>query len=225
MRAETATQSPGGAFGRVLRDWRRTRGLSQLSLALESDVSQRYISFLESARSQPSREMVLRLATVLDVPLREQNVMLAAAGFAQAYQERDLDDPAMQSVRKALDFLLRQQEPYPAVVVDRHWNVLTGNAASTRLLQWLSDPRESPDYTVPDDRGNLVRFLFHPAGWRPFVTNWHEVAGWLIERLHREVVTDGQSEASRALLDELLSYPECPAPGANPIGMWHRPHC
>ncbi len=210
MRAETAIPSPGGAFGRVLRDWRRTRGLSQLSLALESEVSQRHISFLESARSQPSREMVLRLATVLDVPLREQNVMLAAAGFAQAYQERDLDDPAMQSVRKALDFMLRQQEPYPAVVVDRHWNVLTGNAASKRLLQWLGDPRESPDYSVPDDRGNLVRFLFHPAGWRPFVTNWHEVAGWLIERLHREVVTDGQSEVSRALLDELLSYPDVP---------------
>ncbi|ETW92329.1 MAG: hypothetical protein ETSY1_44130 [Candidatus Entotheonella factor] len=217
MRAETATRNPGGAFGRVLRDWRRRRGLSQLSLAMESAVSQRHISFLESGRSQPSREMVLRLATVLDVPLREQNVLLAAAGFSQAYQERDLDDPAMTQVRKALDFMLRQQEPYPAVVVDRHWFVLAGNTASTRLSEWLGDPRESPDFNVADDRVNLMRFLFHPAGWRPFVTNWHEVAGWLIERLHREVLTDGQSKTSRALLDELLAYPDVPR-------AWREPH-
>jgi hypothetical protein len=137
-------------------------------------------------------------------------VLLAAAGFAQAYQERDLDDPAMLQVRRALDFMLLQQEPYPAVVVDRHWYMRTGNAASARLLQWLGDPRESPVYTVPDDRVNLPRFLFHPTGWRPFVSNWHEVAGWLIEHLHRELITDGESEASRALLDELLAYPDVP---------------
>ncbi|PON13479.1 XRE family transcriptional regulator [Candidatus Entotheonella serta] len=210
MGTETIVRNPGGAFGQVLRNWRRTRGLSQLSLALESEVSQRHISFLESGRSHPSREMVLRLATVLDVSLREQNVLLAVAGFAQAYQERDLDDPTMAQVRKALDFMLRQQEPYPAVVVDRHWYVLAGNTASTRLTAWLGDPRESPHYNVSDDRVNLMRFLFHPAGWRPFVTNWQEVAGWLIERLHREVITDGQSVTSRALLDEMLTYPDVP---------------
>ena len=210
MKSEQLARREAGAFGRLLRDWRRKRGVSQLDLALASDVSQRHISFLESGRSQPSRDMVLRLATVLDLPLREHNVMLLAAGFAQLYSARDLADPDMQQVRKALDYMLRQQEPYPAVVVDRYWNMLMGNDASGRLMTWLVDPPTAQSFPGPDGRLNLLRLLFHPHGIRPFITNWREVAGHLIERLHREAVIDGQHGTTMTLLDELLSYPDVP---------------
>ena len=210
MRSEQWARREAGAFGRLLRDWRHKRGVSQLDLALASDVSQRHISFLESGRSQPSRDMVLRLATVLDLPLREHNVMLLAAGFAQIYSAGDLADPDMQQVRKALDCMLRQQEPYPAVVVDRHWNMLMGNDASGRLMTWLVDPPIVQSVPGPDGLLNLLRLLFHPNGIRPFITNWHEVAHHMIERLHREAMTDGQYDTTMTLLDELLSYPDVP---------------
>lgn len=118
-------ESQRSAFGRVLRDWRTTRGLSQLELALNGDVSQRHISFLESGRAQPSRDMVLQLATVLDIPLREQNIMLEAAGFAHVFKARELSDPQIEQVRKALEHML-QSQPYPSVVIDRHWNLQMG---------------------------------------------------------------------------------------------------
>src|SRR5919201_82381 len=140
MGTKRRARRAAGAFGRVLRDWRHKRGWSQLALALAADGSQRHISFLESGRAQPSRDMVLRLATVLDIPLREHNVMLVAAGFAPLYQERDLAAPEMHQVRKALDCMRRQQEPYPAMVIDRHWNLRLGNEAAGRLLAWLVDP-------------------------------------------------------------------------------------
>jgi transcriptional regulator with XRE-family HTH domain len=206
----------------VLCDWRRKRGLSQLDLALASAVSQRHISFLESGRAQPSRDMVLRLAMVLDIPLRAQNMLMIAAGFAPIYQERDLTDPEMRQVRKALDCLLRQQEPYPAMVIDRRWNLLVGNEAATQLLAWLRDPASMPAHMRADGRLNLLRALCHPDGLRPYIQNWPTVAGWLIERIHREAVADGQSDTTMALLREVLAYPEVPR--AWQIPNWEAPH-
>ncbi len=202
-------ESKRTAFGRVLRDWRTARGLSQLELALNGEVSQRHISFLESGRAQPSRDMVLQLATVLDIPLREQNTMLEAAGFAHVFKARELSDPQMAQVRKALECML-QQQPYPAMVIDRHWNLQMGNAASTQLMGWLMPPTAGPTDLTPHGQVNVLRLLFHPEGVRPFVGNWREVAGALIERLHREAVADGQSEATMAFLEELLGYPDVP---------------
>jgi transcriptional regulator with XRE-family HTH domain len=210
MGTERGARSEAGAFGRVLRAWRRTRGVSQLDLALAAEGSQRHISFLESGRSRPSREMVLRLATVLDLPLRARNVLLVAAGFAPLYQARELADPALRQVRKALEYMLRQQEPYPALVIDRHWNLRLGNEAAGRLLSWLMAPHGARSLPGPDGPLNLLRLLFHPDGVRPWVKNWPEVAGHLVERLHREAIVDGQSEATMALLNELLAYPEVP---------------
>ncbi len=202
-------ESQRSAFGRVLRDWRTTRGLSQLELALNGDVSQRHISFLESGRAQPSRDMVLQLATVLDIPLREQNIMLEAAGFAHVFKARELSDPQIEQVRKALEHML-QSQPYPSVVIDRHWNLQMGNAASTHLMNWLMEPNMMSDELTPNGQMNVLRLLFHPDGIRPFVGNWREVAGALIERLHREAVADGQREATMSFLDELLAYPDVP---------------
>lgn len=206
-----------GTFGRILRDWRHKRGMSQLALALAAEGSQRHISFLESGRSQPSRDMVLRLATVLDIPLREQNVMLVAAGFAPRYLARALTDPELHQVHKALDCMLRQQEPYPAIAVDRHWNLHMGNDAAGRLLSWLRDPHMNHHVSGQDGPLNLLRLLFHPHGVRPYIRNWYTVAGHLIDRLHREAIIDGQSNATSALLNELLAYPDVPR-------AWHVPN-
>jgi transcriptional regulator with XRE-family HTH domain len=190
--------------------------MSQLDLALAAEGSQRHISFLESGRSQPSRDMVLRLATVLDIPLREQNVMLVAAGYAPVYQARALTDPELHQVHKALGCMLRQQEPYPAMVVDRHWNLHMRNEAAGRLLTWLMNPHMTQNFPGQDSPFNLLRLLFHPHGVRPYIRNWHAVAGYLIDRLHRETIIDGQSDITMALLNELLDYPDVPR-------AWHMP--
>jgi transcriptional regulator with XRE-family HTH domain len=221
MIAERFAGPPGGAFGRVLREWRRKRGVSQLDLALASKVSQRHISFLESGRAQPSRGMVLRLATVLDIPLRAQNVMLIAAGFAPIYEERALGDLELRQVCKALDYLLRQHEPYPVLVLDRHWNLLMSNEAAARVLAWLRDPATMPAHLIAGGRLNLLRALCHPDGLRAYIQNWPTVAGWLTERAHREAA-DGQSDTTMALLQEVLAYPEIPRAWQAPN--WEMPH-
>jgi hypothetical protein len=161
--------------------------------------------------------MVLRLATVLDIPLREHNVLLTAAGYAPMVPARELTHPELQPVQQALAALLHQQEPYPAMVVDRHWQVLMGNAASTRVIAWLVDLQGAQAHLLRDGCLNLLRLLLHPDGIRPYVRNWHEVAGWLIERLHRETLRQDSSDATRALLEELLAYPEIPR-------AWHAPN-
>lgn len=198
------------SFGLWLKHWRSQRNFSQLDLAVVSEVSQRHISFLESGRSQPSREMVLRLAAVLDVPLRDQNLMLSTAGFAALYCERDLEAADMAPVRQALDFMLQQQQPYPALVVDRHWNLRLQNAAAAQLMSEFVDFAALP----PDlwrDRGlNMMRLMFHPAGLRPWVANWSETASHLIQRLHREALSDAQADESRQLLSELLLADDLP---------------
>jgi transcriptional regulator with XRE-family HTH domain len=205
------------SFGHFLRQWRDRRGLSQLDLALISNVSQRHISFLESGRANPSQEMILELATVLDIPLREQNVMLSAAGFAPIYSESDLHDPQVEPICKALDFMLKKQEPYPAVVIDRYWNLLQSNGAATHLMNLLLPQ------ALQFDRVNLMRLMFDPHGLRPVVANWHEVAAHLIRRVHREAVVEGQSEKSVALLNELLAYPDVPQSWRDLQWEWHTP--
>lgn len=206
-RSTAASESLADSFGMILKQWRDKRGLSQLDLAVNSQVSQRHISFLESGRAKPSLDMVLQLATVLEMPLRQQNLMLSAAGFAPIHAETDLSAPEMTSVRKAIAFMLHQQEPYPAFVIDRYWNLILTNDASTRLLNIFIPPERLQALFYLDGKINLMRVMFHPQGLRPFVCNWENFAGHLLQRVHREAVAEGQSQQSIALLDELMSYP------------------
>jgi len=195
------------SFGALLRQWRDRRSLSQLDLALTSQVSQRHISFLESGRAKPSQAMVLQLATVLEIPLRQQNLMLSAAGFAPIYAETDLSAPEMSSLCKALNFMLRQQEPYPAIVIDRYWNLLLSNQGATRLLNTFIDPDRLQALFCIDGKINLMRVVFDPQGLRPFIANWEELAGHLLQRIDREANASIESEPSTLLFDELIRYP------------------
>lgn len=204
LRATPASQP---SFGLLLKQWRHQRGFSQLDLAVTSQVSQRHISFLESGRAKPSREMILQLADVLEIPLRQQNLMLTAAGFAPIHTETDLSAPEMAAVRKALDFMLRQQEPYPAIVIDRYWHLLLTNPAAACLLAAFISPEHLQTNFCRDGKVNLMRAMFHPQGFRPFIVNWADFASHLLQRLHREAIAEGQSEQSTALLNELMSYP------------------
>lgn len=207
MTQHLAIAPPTPSFGLLLKQWRSQRGFSQLDLAVTSQVSQRHISFLESGRARPSREMVLQLATVLEIPLRQQNLMLTAAGFAPIHTETDLSSPEMTPVRRALDFMLRQQEPYPGIVVDRYWNLLLANDAATQLLSAFIALEDLQTRFYRDGKINLMRAMFHPQGFRPFLVNWDDFSGHLLHRLHRETIAEGESEQSKALLDELISYP------------------
>jgi transcriptional regulator with XRE-family HTH domain len=194
-------------FGTILKQWRNRRNLSQLDLSLTSEVSQRHISFLESGRAKPSQKMVLQLATVLEIPLRHQNLMLSMAGFAPIHTETDLSAPEMISISKALDFILRQQEPYPAIVIDRYWNLLLANKGATRLLNMFIDPDKLQTLFCIDGKINLMRVTFDPQGLRPFIANWEELVGYLLQRVHREANSSIESEQSTLLFDELISYP------------------
>lgn len=203
----TASPTPIHSFGTLLKQWRSQRGFSQLDLALNSEVSQRHISFLESGRAKPSRDMVLELANVLEVPLRQQNLMLTAAGFAPMHTETDLSAPEMSSIRKALDFILRQQEPLPAIVVDRYWNLLLPNHGATRLLGAFIDPDKLQALFGVDGKINLMRAALHEHGLRPFIINWEEFVEHTLQRLYREASSIGESEQSSALFNEILGYP------------------
>ncbi len=202
-----ASNPPLDSFGRLLKQWRSQRGLSQLDLAVTSQVSQRHISFLESGRAKPSPEMVLQLAEVLEIPLRQQNLMLTAAGFAPVHTETDLSASEMTSIRKALDFMLRQQEPYPAIVVDRYWNLLLTNQAADRLLNAFISLEELQAHFYRNGKVNLMRAMFHPQGFCPFVVNWDDFSVQLLQRLQREAIAEGDSGHSKALLNELMSDP------------------
>lgn len=202
------TVTPPTLFGDLIKQWRKQRGFSQLSLSLASNVSQRHISFLESGRSQPSREMILQLAEILDIPLRDQNKMLTVAGFAPVFTESDLSAPELAPINQALKFILRQQEPYPAVVMDRYWNQLDSNQAAQHLLYWLVNPEQLRPCMAPSGQLNLMKAMLHPQGLRPVVANWEAIAPHLVRRVHRESLAKGQNETSQALLQELLSYPD-----------------
>jgi transcriptional regulator with XRE-family HTH domain len=186
-------------IGDLLRSWRRRRNLSQLELALNADVSTRHVSFLETGRARPSREMVVRLAEELEIPLRERNSLLLAAGYAPVYEERPLDAPEMAGVRQALDRFLRAHEPYPALVVDRYHNLVTANDALDPLLDGVD-----PELLEPP--ANAMRIALHPRGMAPRTVNLAEWSAHLLERLRREVHATGDSKLA-ALYDELAAYP------------------
>jgi transcriptional regulator with XRE-family HTH domain len=207
-----------GAFGELLRQWRMTRRMSQLELGMEAGVSARHISFIETGRAKPSREMVIILANVLDIPLRERNLLLHAAGYAPFYSETGLDDLQMAQVRRALELILKQQEPFGAVVFDRHWDIVMVNAAYVRftnLLLGSSHQAATPLTVIPPPRPNLLHMLFDPAGWRPFITNWDMIARSLISRVHREVVLE-RDPTARELLSAILAYPGVPKRWSEP---------
>jgi len=189
-------------FGDLVRTWRHERKLSQLKLALEAGISQRHLSFLESGRTRPSPEMVLRLCNSLDIPLRGRNELLMAAGFAPRYSDKGLDSLAAEPVRRALELMLSQQEPYPAVVVDRNWYVILANEASTRLFGYFA-ASVNPLELFPDGRPNSLRFTFHPRGLRPAISNWEEAGEALLSRVRGELRLSPDNTVLRELFDEL----------------------
>jgi transcriptional regulator with XRE-family HTH domain len=191
-------------FAAALRYWRGKRGYSQLRLSTESAISQRHISFLESGRSQPSRDLILKLGMTLEIPLRQRNVMLLAAGFAPAYQERKLADLELGAVRKALDFMLAQQAPYPALVVDRLWNLQMANGPAAGLVRWLL---ALPEHAVlpADGSVNVLKLMLDPHGVGRYLHNWRDVAADLLHWIQREAMSDGPGSEATALLDQLLA--------------------
>jgi transcriptional regulator with XRE-family HTH domain len=187
-------------FPSRLRWWRRRRGIAQLELAGRAGISQRHLSFLELGRAAPSRAMVLRLAAALEVPLRQQNRLLLAAGFASVWRETELGAPELAAVRSALDQMLAQQEPFPAVVVDRRWNLLQANAGAVRLVEFLVGP------LPPGAPVNLADALVGPDVLRPCLGNWPEVVGYFLRSVEADAAADGTAETA-ALLERLLAYP------------------
>jgi transcriptional regulator with XRE-family HTH domain len=198
MSRATTTSSPPGAGG-LLRAGRRRRRLSQLDLALEAGISTRHLSFVETGRAKPSAEMVLRLAEQLDVPLRERNELLLAAGYAPVYGSRALDEPMMDSVRDALDRLLAGHEPYPALAVDRHWGMVAANRALGLLTGDVAAHLLEPPV-------NVLRLALHPEGVAPRIVNFAQWRAHLLDRLGREAVRSGDP-ALAALHEELAAYP------------------
>jgi transcriptional regulator with XRE-family HTH domain len=194
--------APGHELGRLLRGWRDLRGKSQIELSLDTGVSQRHLSFIESGRSAPGRQTLMNIAQGLDMPLRDRNRLLLAAGFAPIYAEDAWNAPAMRSVTAALERMLKQHEPFPAVVMDRYWNVIMTNESAPLFFGSFVDldARPSPR--------NLLHLMFDPAGMRPFIANWDSVAKSLIQRVHREAVGQVIDEKSQELVASLLAYPD-----------------
>lgn len=189
-------------IGDQLRGWRQLRRMSQMDLALEADISTRHLSFVESGRSRPSRQMVLRLAERLEVPLRARNALLLAAGHAPAYAERKLDDPSLAAARRAIELILKGHEPFPALAVDRYWTLVAHNDAVTPLLERASDALLEPPV-------NVLRLSLHPEGIAPAIVNLAEWRAHLLRRLREQCIASGDPELAR-LRDELQTYPAPP---------------
>jgi transcriptional regulator with XRE-family HTH domain len=203
--SHNAPSAPAGHFSSLLKHWRSVRRLTQIELAVDANVSARHVCFLETGRSQPSREMVQLLGSALDLPLEERNALHVAAGFVPPYGDKGLAADNLQPVQQALDFILRQQEPYPAIVVDGRWDVRLRNQGSARLFKPF---RESYGMEA-SFADNAMHVVFHPRGLRPFIVNWDEFAGQMIQILHRDVAHGGRAAAQ--LLDEIMAYPGLPA--------------
>lgn len=214
-------------LGRLMRQWRVARGLSQLELALRAGVSARHLSFVETGRAQPGRELVLRLTSALDLPLRDRNAALNAAGYAPIYRQGNLRAPEMAPVVQALDFILRQQEPYPAMVIDRTCDVLKWNRAAERFLRVfvgascsapaaqgpLADVGAHADCAHPM---NLARLLLEPDWLRPYIANWSEVARLVLSRLRRDLGAEPPGTEGALQLEHLLAQPGLPDGGKAP---------
>jgi transcriptional regulator with XRE-family HTH domain len=197
--AALAAKTRPAHIGHHLREWRQRRHLSQLDLAGDADISPRHLSFVETGRSAPSREMVLKLAERLEVPLRERNVLLVAAGFAPAFPQRPLEDPALDSARQAIDLVLKAHEPNPVLAVDRHWNLVSTNRMVMPLLDGIP-----PDLLAPPL--NVMRLGFHPRGLAPRTVNLAEWCGHLLDRLRRQCEATADPQLIK-LYDELKTYP------------------
>jgi len=193
-------------IGDHLREWRQRRRLSQLDLALEADISAKHLSFLETGRAQPSRDMVLHLAERLDVPLRERNVLLLSAGYAPVFAQRGLDDPALRQQRHAVDLVLKGHDPYPALAVDRHWTLVAHNAAVPALIA-------SADPSLLAPPVNVLRLSLHPKGLAPRIANLPEWRAHLLMRLRQQIDVTADGQLIK-LLDELSGYP---APGGGKV--------
>src|SRR5215472_5775871 len=194
------------AVGTLIRDWRQRRHLSQLALACEAEISSRHLSFMETGRSAPSREMILHLAEQLKVPLRERNVLLVAGGYAPMFRERSLDAPELDAARQAIDLVLRGHEPYPALAIDRHWNLITSNRVVPLLL-------EGVDASLLQPPTNVLRLTLHPAGLASRIVNLLEWRAHLLDRLSKQI----ELSADATLIDlmkELRSYPQSAAAAA-----------
>jgi transcriptional regulator with XRE-family HTH domain len=212
MNTLSATQSaPPGApsmsrtVGDLLREWRQRRRMSQLLLASEADISTRHLSFVESGRALPSREMVMHLAERLDVPLRARNALLVAAGYAPLFRERPLTDPQLNAAREAVELVLKGHEPYPALAIDRHWTIVATNRALAPLV--ASAKPELLEAPV-----NAMRLALHPDGIASSIVNWHAWRGHLLSRLQRQIDVSGDATLA-ALFDELVAYPTPPHAG------------
>lgn len=183
--------------GDLLREWRQHRRLSQLALALDAGISTKHLSFLETGRSRPSRDMLLHLAELLGVPLRERNALLQAAGFAALYPQHALSDPEMHAARQAMETILAAHDPYPALAVDRHWTIVAANQASQRLLAAT---------VAPHLRANALRASLHPEGLAPHIANLPVWRGHILARLRQQIAATADP-ALAALLQELAAYP------------------
>jgi transcriptional regulator with XRE-family HTH domain len=203
--AAHATSPHASALGALLREWRQRRHLSQLALALKADISQRHLSFVESGRAQPSRDMVLHLAEQLGVPLRERNRFLLAAGYAPVFRERSLEDPALDAARRAVDRVLQGHEPYPALAIDRHWTLLAANRAVALFLTGVDPSLMQPPV-------NVLRVSLHPRGLAPRIVNLAQWRAHLFERLQHQVDVSADP-VLEDLLAELRAYPSPPTRG------------
>jgi len=185
-------------FGPALRQWRQRRHLSQLDLAVDADISSRHLSFIETGRSVPSRDMVLHLAERLDVPLRDRNALLVAAGYAPVFHERQLSDPALEAARTAVDLVLRGHEPFPALAIDRRWTLIAANGPSMRLMGGVDPQLLEPPV-------NVLRLSMHPAGLAPRIANLDEWRTHIVTRLRRQIDLTADS-GLEALLQEIRAY-------------------
>lgn len=190
--------------GVLLREWRAARHLSQLDLSLEAGVSARHLSCVETGKAQPSRDVIARFADVLQMPLRERNALLMAAGYAPEYPETALGTAELAQVNRAIEFILNQQEPYPAFVINRHWDMLRANRGALRINRFVLRGRASV-------HRNMARQIFDTNDLRAAIVNWEEVASDLIHHLHDEVAAAPTDAVARALLEEVLGYPGVPA--------------
>jgi len=198
---QTQERAQEHELGNLLRYWRHQRGKSQLDLSLDTGISQRHLSFVESGRSVPSRDLLMIVSETLDIPLRERNALLLASGYAPVYTEHAWEVPEMAAVTKAIGRMLQQQEPHPALVLDRYWNVMRTNEAAPRFFGSFVDleARRKPR--------NLLDLMFDPAGMRPFVEQWESVAAGLLQRVHREAVGHVVDQKTVELLKGLEKYP------------------
>ena len=191
-------------LGDLLRRWRSVRGVSQLDLSLDTGISTRHLSCIETGRAKPSREMVVRLAEALQVPLRERNTLLLAAGYAPLYRDVSLDAPELEAARRAVELLMTQLEPNPVLVMDRYWNTLRMNAGAQRILALFPGCDSGTPHNGP-------RLVFDPEGLRPFIENWELIAAHIIRRVHRESADNPADDRLKGFLKELLSFPGVPS--------------